>query len=99
MANKTVEALARCPFFEEATKDTVMCEGYCENTCMITRFSSVKAKRAHMKENCYLDDGGACFMARALFEKYEALHAADLARRAAALHEKAEACRLEKLKR
>ena len=83
MANKPVAALVKCPFFEEENGNTLKCEGYYKNSCMLTRFSNAEAKHAHLKQNCYKETGGSCFMARSLFQKYEALELAEEAARAA----------------
>ncbi len=93
MANKPVEALIRCPFFQQEEKNMISCEGYAPGTCMITKFADAAAKRAHLKRNCYSCTGGACFMARSLLEKYETKDAAETAERVSALHAQAEALR------
>ncbi|MBQ7638264.1 MAG: hypothetical protein IJS90_05145 [Clostridia bacterium] len=71
MANKTVEAWIKCPFYVNERENLIMCEGYITNTCMITKFSSAKEKKAHLKANCYHHTGGGCFMAESLFRKYD----------------------------
>ena len=71
MANKPIEALIKCPFYVKLTEDTVTCEGYIQNTCMITRFRNSEQKKAHMQENCFLENGGSCFMAKSLYRKYD----------------------------
>ncbi|MCH5199226.1 MAG: hypothetical protein J1E34_10025 [Oscillospiraceae bacterium] len=71
MANKTVEALIKCPFFVNEKNNIIACEGYIKNTCMITKFSGAKQKKEHLKKNCYHCTGGACFMAMSLFAKYD----------------------------
>lgn len=70
MANKTIEALIKCPFYVSEKENIIACEGYIDNTCMITKFSGAKEKKAHLKANCYCHDGGKCFMAMSLFSKY-----------------------------
>ena len=71
MANISYEALIRCPFFLRLGETTVACEGHAAGTCMVTRFPSVQAKKEHLKRNCYSETGGACFLADALYRKYE----------------------------
>ena len=71
MANKTVEALVKCPFFVKENETRIMCEGYIKNTCMITGFPASAAKRAHLRACCFHEDGGSCFFAQSLFRKYE----------------------------
>ena len=71
MANKTIDALVKCPFYLEEKGLTVACEGYAKNTCMITRFPGTAEKHAYLKRHCYREDGGACFLARSLYRKYE----------------------------
>ena len=70
MANKTVEALIKCPFYVSEKNNIIMCEGYIENTCMITKFPGAQEKKNHLKANCYHHTGGKCFMAASLYEKY-----------------------------
>ena len=72
MANKTVEALIKCPFYMQEKENLIMCEGYVKNTCMITKFSGAARKRDYLRANCFHEDGGACFMAGCLFRKYGA---------------------------
>ena len=71
MANITYEALIKCPFYQKLGEKTIACEGHAAGTCMVTRFSDVQAKKEHLKQNCYSETGGACFLAAALFRKYE----------------------------
>ena len=71
MANKPIEALIKCPFYLQIREDGIACEGYIGGTCMITKFRSQEQKKAHLKANCFQPDGGDCFMAKSLFEKYE----------------------------
>ena len=71
MANKSVEALIKCPFFVIENDTRIMCEGYIKNTCMITKFTAPAAKRAHLRECCFHEGGGSCYFAQSLFRKYE----------------------------
>lgn len=71
MANISYEALIRCPFFLKLDERSVACEGHAPGTCMITRFSNAAAKKSHLRENCYRETGGDCFLAAALYRKYE----------------------------
>ena len=71
MANKTVEAQIKCPFYVQEKGDIIACEGYIKNTCMITRFPGAAEKKAHLRANCFLENGGTCFMAVSLFRKYD----------------------------
>ena len=71
MANIAYEALIKCPFFLRLGEKSVACEGPAAGTCMVTRFSGVQTKKAHLKQNCYSETGGACFLAAALYRKYE----------------------------
>ena len=75
MANKTVEALVKCPFFVWEKENAIACEGYLKNTCMITKFTGADAKKAHLRQACFHEDGGVCYMAASLFRKYAALQA------------------------
>lgn len=70
MANLSYEALIKCPFYLKLGEKTIACEGHKTGTCMMTRFSSVQAKKEHLKRNCYSETGGKCFLAAALFKKY-----------------------------
>ena len=71
MANKTVEALVKCPFYVQEKENRIACEGYIKNTCMITSFPDAAQKRAHLRACCFHVDGGKCFFAQSLFRKYE----------------------------
>ena len=71
MANLTIEALIKCPFFIKENVDYICCEGYIKNTSMLTRFPNSALKREHEKKYCYKEDGGRCPMARQLYAKYE----------------------------
>ena len=71
MPNLSYEALIKCPFYLKLDETAVMCEGHKTGTCMITKFKSADAKKRHLKQNCYHENGGRCFLAAALFEKYE----------------------------
>ena len=68
--NKTTDCLVKCPFYQSEKENYIVCEGFIASTCMVTRFPDTKHKRSHLKDNCYLEDGGKCPMARNLFEKY-----------------------------
>lgn len=68
--NKTIECLIKCPFYQSEHEKYITCEGFIANTCMVTRFASSKTKRLHINENCSLENGGNCPMAKSLFEKY-----------------------------
>ncbi len=70
MANKTVEALIKCPFYLNESRNLLSCEGVFKNTCMTTRFADAESKKEHLKRNCFFEDGGACPMAKSLFAKY-----------------------------
>lgn len=70
MANKAIEAYIKCPFYLSESRNFLSCEGYLKNTCMTTRFPDAQSKKRHLKENCCLEDGGSCPMARSLFAKY-----------------------------
>ncbi len=91
MANKPVEALIRCPFYKEEKGTLLACEGYEPSTCMITRFPDAAAKRGHLRRNCFFENGGGCFLARSLFEKYEALERAETLARQKALRARRDA--------
>lgn len=71
MANISYEALIKCPFYLKLGEKTIACEGHAPGTCMLTRFADVKAKKEHLRRNCYSETGGGCFLAAALFKKYE----------------------------
>lgn len=68
--NKTIDCLIKCPFYQSQKENYIACEGFLPNTCMVTRFPDKANKRSHLKNNCYLEDGGSCPMAKSLFEKY-----------------------------
>ena len=72
MANKTVDALVKCPFYVKENENRIVCEGYIKNTCMITKFTDAAQKKAHLRACCFHEDGGKCFFAQSLFRKYEA---------------------------
>lgn len=72
MANISYETLIKCPFYLKLNETAVMCEGPKSGTCMITKFPDAAAKKRHMKQNCYHENGGRCFLAAALFQKYDA---------------------------
>ena len=72
MANKTVEALIKCPFYLQENETRIVCEGYIKDTCMITKFPGAAQKKAHFRACCFHEDGGKCFFAKSLFQKYEA---------------------------
>ena len=71
MANKTVESYIKCPFYLREQGNLITCEGFVKNTCMTTKFRGSEEKKAHLRRNCFCEDGGACFMAASLFRKYE----------------------------
>ncbi len=70
MANKPVEALIKCPFYLRQTENTLICEGVLKGTVMLTQFQCASLKRAHYKQSCFHEDGGECFLAKSLYEKY-----------------------------
>ena len=70
MANKTVEAYIKCPFYLREQGNLITCEGFIKGTCMITKFGSPQEKKAHLKQSCFHETGGSCFMAAGLFRKY-----------------------------
>ena len=72
MANKTVEALIKCPFYLQENENRIVCEGYIKDTCMITKFAGAAQKKAHFRACCFHEDGGKCFFAKSLFQKYAA---------------------------
>ncbi len=77
--------MIRCPFYREEKGMLLACEGYVRSTCMITRFPDPAAKRRYLRQNCFKEDGGGCFLARSLFEKYEAADLAETQARQEAL--------------
>ncbi len=68
--NKPIEASIKCPFYSAENKDYICCEGIIAGTCMTTRFATKQTKKEHLKNNCFLVDGGNCPMAKNLFAKY-----------------------------
>jgi len=71
MANKTIEALVKCPFYTFERGNVIACEGVPKNTCMTTRFPGGKEKHAYLKAHCYHEDGHGCFLADSLYKKYD----------------------------
>ncbi len=71
MANKAVEVLVKCPFYLYERGDMIACEGYAQNTCMATKFPGAAEKKAYLRQNCFREDGGDCFLAGQLYKKYE----------------------------
>lgn len=71
MANKALEVYIRCPFYARETELSVGCEGIAPDTCMFTKFPDEKSKIRHIRVYCSHRDGGDCFLARALYVKYE----------------------------
>lgn len=61
----------KCPFFMNMKRELLSCEGYIENTCMTTKFTSMAAATEHMNLFCKKEDGGKCPLALNLFDKYE----------------------------
>ena len=72
LANKAVEALIKCPFYQYERGDLIACEGYVKGTCMATKFPGAAEKRAYLRKHCFLEDGGGCFLASQLYIKYDA---------------------------
>lgn len=68
--NKTAECIIKCPFYLNEQEKYITCEGFLQNTCMATKFPSVKYKMQHIKSCCCHESGGACPMAQKLFSKY-----------------------------
>ncbi len=73
--NNSIQCFIQCPFFLSEKNNLLCCEGYIDSTCMTTRFPSRDAKTAYIKENCFKMDGGGCYMAKELFDKYRRLEA------------------------
>ena len=71
MANKKAEALIKCPFYLRENETTIVCEGVQKGTVMLTKFGCASLKRAHYRQSCFHEDGGVCFLAKSLFQKYE----------------------------
>ena len=71
--NIAMHAQIKCPFFMTERNNLLCCEGFVEGTCMTTKFPDVHAKTKHIRENCFLRNGGRCPMAANLFEKYKAI--------------------------
>ena len=71
MANKAVDALVKCPFYQFERGGLIACEGYVKNTCMSTQFPDAAQKKAYLRRHCFHEDGGGCFLAAGLYRKYD----------------------------
>ncbi len=71
--NISLQANIKCPFFMSETKNLLCCEGFIDGTCMTTKFQSTAAKVEHVNQFCINMDGGECYMAKKLYEKYKLL--------------------------
>lgn len=75
--NYSLDVIIQCPFFVKESKDTLCCEGYVTGTCMTTSFSTKNHKLRYIYSHCIKVDGGSCYLARSLFEKYKRIHEAE----------------------
>lgn len=75
--NYSLDVLIQCPFFVKESKDMLCCEGYVTGTCMTTSFSTKEQKLRYIYSHCIKVDGGSCYLARSLFEKYRKIHEAE----------------------
>lgn len=69
MANKTIDIIAICPFYEGDGKRTISCEGAIGVRCMST-FDTVSDKVKHEAAYC-CKNWHDCTLARLLLDKYE----------------------------
>lgn len=75
--NIPIEAKIRCPFYTGIKNTVLCCEGIVDNTCMTTKFPSVKERTEYIKSHCFLVDGGQCVFAKNLYEKYKKIEEAE----------------------
>lgn len=75
--NYSLDVIIQCPFFVRESKDMLCCEGYISETCMTTSFSTRAQKLRYIYSHCVKVDGGSCYLARSLFEKYKRIHEAE----------------------
>ena len=71
MANKSIEANIKCPFYIYESRTFLSCEGLISGTVINNRFESAKIKKSFIKRYCYHEDGGKCPIAKALYKKYD----------------------------
>ncbi len=69
MANKTIDALAFCPFYVCEAKTTITCEGIV-GTLTISKFESEHAKREHEKNFCISRHCKGCGIYCSLMQNY-----------------------------
>ena len=69
--NSTVNADAKCPFYQSETQKSVTCEGIV-GKYMMTRFSKISDKVEHEKK-CCCDNYTSCPVNRAIMQKYTAI--------------------------
>ncbi|MBR3767356.1 MAG: hypothetical protein IKL10_03840 [Clostridia bacterium] len=70
---RSIEEFIKCPFFLKEGRATLQCEGYIKGTCMTTQFPERSELIKYVLKNCAEINGGKCFMATNLFEKYRRL--------------------------
>lgn len=68
MANKTIDAMAVCPFYEGEGKKTITCEGAIGVRCMST-FDMVSDKVKHEAAYC-CQNWRCCALAKTLLDKH-----------------------------
>ncbi len=71
--NISLQANIKCPFFMNESKNLLCCEGFIDGTCMTTKFRTTDDKNEHIHQFCSFIDGGGCYMASKLYEKYKIL--------------------------
>lgn len=74
----SADAIIQCPFFKYETRNLLCCEGFVDGTCMTTSFSDRRAAMDYISRNCSETDGGACPMAKSLFDKYKKIQEAEM---------------------
>lgn len=63
--------LIKCPFYTDDSHLTLICEGFIENTVMLSKFAGPEQMQSHIKSFCMKEDGGKCPLALNLYDKYE----------------------------
>lgn len=69
--NYSLSVIIECPFFVGERKNLICCEGVATRTCLTTAFHSREEKLDYVNSFCRKKDGGNCYLAKALYKKYD----------------------------
>lgn len=71
MANKTIDALVFCPFYQSEARTTITCEGII-GTSTVSKFDTEAEKEEHEQNFCVSRSCSGCGIHTAIMQNYQA---------------------------